>query len=51
MEAAPLTPRTVSETAFGRLLGLFVLLVVAASAAGLAHGAAAQTFLLISPRS
>jgi uncharacterized protein len=47
MEAAPLTPRTVSETAFGRLLGLFVLLVVAASAAGLAHGPAAQTFLLI----
>src|SRR5438876_3678297 len=38
---------TVSETLFGRLLGLFVLLVVVASAAGLAGGAAAQTFLLI----
>jgi uncharacterized membrane protein YraQ (UPF0718 family) len=38
---------TVSDTAFGRLLGLFVLLVVVASAAGLAHGAEAQTFLLI----
>jgi uncharacterized membrane protein YraQ (UPF0718 family) len=37
----------VSETAFGRLLGVFVLLVVVASAAGLARGAAAQTFLLI----
>jgi uncharacterized membrane protein YraQ (UPF0718 family) len=47
MEAAPVAPRTISETAFGRLLGLFVLLVVTASAAGLAHGAAAQTFLLI----
>jgi uncharacterized membrane protein YraQ (UPF0718 family) len=39
--------RTVSETAFGRLLGLFVLLVIVASALGLGHGAAAQTFLLI----
>jgi len=38
---------TVSETAFGRLLGLFVLLVIVVSAAGLAHGAVAQTFLLI----
>ena len=55
MEAAPVATRiartwetrTVSETTFGRLLGLFVLLVVAASAAGVAHGAATQTFLLI----
>jgi uncharacterized membrane protein YraQ (UPF0718 family) len=39
--------RTVSETTFGRLLGLFVLLVVTASTAGVAHGAVAQTFLLI----
>ena len=39
--------RTVSEAAFGRLLGLFVLLVVVASAVGLGRGAAAQTFLLI----
>jgi uncharacterized protein len=39
--------RTVSETAFGRLLGLFVLLVLVASATGAAHGPAAQTFLLI----
>src|SRR5438094_3187829 len=38
---------TVSETVFGRLLGLFVLLVVVASTAGLAGGAAEQTFLLI----
>ena len=38
---------TVSETAFGRLLGLFVLLVIVVSALGLARGAAAQTFLLI----
>jgi len=38
---------TVSETAFGRLLGLFVLLAIVASAAGLGHGAAEQTFLLI----
>jgi uncharacterized protein len=37
----------VSETAFGRLLGLFVLLVVVASATGLGRGPAAQTFLLI----
>ena len=39
--------RTVSEAAFGRLLGLFVLLVTVVSAAGLADGAAAQTFLLV----
>jgi uncharacterized membrane protein YraQ (UPF0718 family) len=38
---------TVSETLFGRLLGAFVLLVIIASASGLAHGAAVQTFLLI----
>src|SRR2546423_8451695 len=38
---------TVSETVFGRLLGLFALLVIVASAAGLARGAAAETFLLI----
>lgn len=38
---------TVSETTFGRLLGVFVLLLVVASAAGLGRGAAAQTFLLI----
>lgn len=38
---------TVSETLFGRLLGVFVLLVVVASATGLGHGAAVQTFLLI----
>ena len=38
---------TVSEIAFGRLLGVFVLAVIAVSAAGLAHGAVAQTFLLI----
>jgi uncharacterized membrane protein YraQ (UPF0718 family) len=38
---------TVSEAAFGRLLGLFVLLVIVASALGLGHGPAAQTFLLI----
>jgi uncharacterized membrane protein YraQ (UPF0718 family) len=38
---------TVSEAAFGRLLGLFVLLVIVASAVGLGHGPAAQTFLLI----
>ena len=37
---------TVSEAVFGRLLGLFALLVIGASAAGLARGAAAQTFLL-----
>jgi uncharacterized protein len=55
VEAAPVATRltrswetrTVSEQAFGRLLGLFVLFVIVASAAGLAHGAAAQTFLLI----
>jgi uncharacterized protein len=39
--------RTVSETGLGRLLGVFVLLVVVASATGLGRGAAAQTFLLI----
>jgi uncharacterized membrane protein YraQ (UPF0718 family) len=38
---------TVSETAFGRLLGLFVLLTIVASAIGLGRGPAAQTFLLI----
>lgn len=38
---------TVSESTFGRLLGVFVLCVIAVSAAGLAHGAVAQTFLLI----
>jgi uncharacterized membrane protein YraQ (UPF0718 family) len=38
---------TVSEALFGRLLGVFVLLVVVASATGLGHGAAVQTFLLI----
>ena len=37
----------VSEAIFGRLLGVFVLLVVVASATGLGHGPAAQTFLLI----
>jgi uncharacterized protein len=37
----------VSETAFGRLLGGFVLLVVVASALRLGHGPAAQTFLLV----
>jgi uncharacterized membrane protein YraQ (UPF0718 family) len=37
----------VTEASFGRLLGVFVLLVVVASAAGLARGPAAQTFLLI----
>lgn len=37
----------VSETVFGRLLGGFVLLVVVASALGLGHGPAAQTFLLV----
>ncbi len=36
-----------SGAAFGRLLGLFALLVIAASAAGLGHGPAAQTFLLV----
>jgi len=38
---------TVSETVFGRLLGLFVLLTIVASALGLGRGPAAQTFLLI----
>jgi hypothetical protein len=38
---------TVSEAVFGRLLGLFVLLVIVASGTGLGHSAAAQTFLLI----
>jgi uncharacterized membrane protein YraQ (UPF0718 family) len=38
---------TVSEAAFGRLLGLFVLLTIAASAVGVGRGPAAQTFLLI----
>jgi uncharacterized protein len=38
---------TVSERAFGRLLGLFVLLVIGVSATRLADGPAAQTFLLI----
>jgi uncharacterized membrane protein YraQ (UPF0718 family) len=38
---------TVSEPLFGRLLGVFVLLVVVASATGLGRGAAVQTFLLI----
>jgi uncharacterized membrane protein YraQ (UPF0718 family) len=38
---------TVSEAAFGRLLGLFVLVVTVVSATGLGHGAAAETFLLI----
>jgi uncharacterized protein len=37
----------VSEAVFGRLLGVFVLLVIVASATGLGRGAAAQTFLLI----
>jgi len=37
----------VSETVFGRLLGLFVLLVIVASRTRIADGAAAQTFLLI----
>jgi uncharacterized membrane protein YraQ (UPF0718 family) len=37
----------VSEPVFGRLLGLFVLLVVVASATGLGRGQAAETFLLI----
>ena len=39
--------KTVSEAAFGRLLGLFVLLVIVASGTGFADGPAAQTFLLI----
>lgn len=39
--------QTVSGPTLGRLLGLFVLVVVAASAAGLGHGPAAQTFLLV----
>jgi uncharacterized membrane protein YraQ (UPF0718 family) len=55
VEAAPVATRlarswetrAVSETTFGRLLGLFVLLVVAVSSAGVAHGPQAQTFLLI----
>ena len=38
---------TVSETVFGRLLGLFVLLTIVASALGVGRGPAAQTFLLI----
>ena len=38
---------TVSETVFGRLLGLFVLLVIVVSATRVADGPAAQTFLLI----
>jgi len=38
---------TISEAAFGRLLGLFVLVTIAASAFGLGRGPAAQTFLLI----
>jgi len=38
---------TVSETLFGRLLGLFVLLTIVASAIGVGRGPAAQTFLLI----
>jgi uncharacterized protein len=38
---------TVSEAAFGRLLGLFVLLTIVASALGVGRGPAAQTFLLI----
>jgi uncharacterized membrane protein YraQ (UPF0718 family) len=37
----------VSEPLFGRLLGAFVLLVVVASASGIGHGPAAQTFLLV----
>ncbi len=41
------TRQTVSGPTLGRLLGLFVLVVVAASAAGLGHGPAAQTFLLV----
>ena len=38
---------TVSEALFGRLLGVFVLLVIVLSATRIAHGPAAQTFLLI----
>jgi uncharacterized membrane protein YraQ (UPF0718 family) len=38
---------TVSEAVFGRLLGLFVLLTIVASAIGVGRGPAAQTFLLI----
>lgn len=38
---------TVSETVFGRLLGVFVLLTIVASALRLGSGPAAQTFLLI----
>ena len=38
---------TVSEAAFGRLLGLFVLLVIVVSGTRLADGPVAQTFLLI----
>jgi uncharacterized membrane protein YraQ (UPF0718 family) len=37
----------VSEPVFGRLLGVFVLLVVVASATGIGRGAAVETFLLI----
>src|ERR687887_585615 len=37
----------VSETLFGRLLGLFVLLVIVVSATRIADGPAAQTFLLV----
>ena len=39
--------QTVSGPTLGRLLGVFVLVVVAASAAGVGHGPAAQTFLLV----
>jgi uncharacterized membrane protein YraQ (UPF0718 family) len=39
--------QTVSSVALGRLLGVFVLLVIAASAAGLGHGPGEQTFLLV----
>src|ERR671931_1972717 len=38
---------TVSETLFGRLLGIFVLLVIVLSGTRIADGPAAQTFLLI----
>src|SRR5919201_3156595 len=37
----------ISEPVFGRLLGVFVLLVVVASGTGLGRGAAVETFLLI----
>jgi len=39
--------RTVSGAALGRLLGVFVLLVLTASEAGLGQGPAQQTFLLV----